>query len=48
MYKGQGECGGVAKETGSRYPDGTWRSGPTNNEIGPILASTLRGATATL
>jgi hypothetical protein len=39
---------GVTKSTGSVYPDGTWRFAPTHNEIVPILASTLRGATATL
>jgi hypothetical protein len=39
---------GVTKATGSMYPDGTWRFAPTHNEIVPILASTLRGATATL
>jgi hypothetical protein len=39
---------GVTKATGSLYPDGTWRFAPTHNEIVPILASTLRGATATL
>ena len=39
---------GTSKATGSLYQDGTLRFAPTHNEIVPILASTLRGATATL
>lgn len=39
---------GTTKATGSLYPDGTFRFAPTHNEIVPILAATLRDATATL
>lgn len=40
--------GSVGKPTGVLHADGSFRFSPTHNEIVPVLASTLRGATATL